>query len=256
MMFHPIVPTSARTSVTTFSLFRFPPRQQWWALSQMGLKSLLNPLPKGIIFGKMLGCGRRGFSMLPDFSQYGLIAQWQNQSDAERFFSSKALQTYLAHTVESYTVQMVPLQSHGLWDGHNPFTPVEAPLHYHGPIVVLTRASIRLGKLLSFWRHVPHTQLAAQEAVGLKMAVGLGEIPLVQQATVSIWENVEAIKKFAYQSGFHKEVVKKTHQQHWYREELFARFIPIATAGSYLGKDPIHPHESIPLGLHPEDISH
>jgi len=34
-------------------------------------------------------------------------------------------------------------------------------------------------------------------------------------------------------------VVKKTRQQHWYREELFARFIPVAVAGSYGGKDPV-----------------
>lgn len=245
MLFHSIIPTTASSPITTFSLFRFSLSQQWWAFTQMGLKSLLNPLPKGILFGKMLGCGQRGFSLLPDFSQYAFIAQWKNQEEAARFFASEKTKKYLDHTVESYTIQMAALQSHGLWDGQNPFTAAETPLPYNGPIVVLTRARIRINSLLSFWHHVPQTQRAMQEAVGLRMAVGVGEVPIVQQATISIWDNAEAIKKFAYQSGFHKEVVRKTRQQNWYREELFARFIPIATAGSYFGKDPLAFHENI-----------
>ena len=239
MLFHPLMPTLAHCPITTVSLFRFPSPQQWWAFTQMGLKSLLNPLPQGLTFGKMMGCGRAGFGLLPDFSQYALIAQWKTQQEANHFFSSKKTKTYLEHTAESYTMQLAPLQSHGLWDGQNPFAAATPPAPSSGPIVVLTRASLRISQLLSFWRHVPATHRAMQAAEGLIMAVGVGEVPVVQQATISIWENIEAIRKFAYQSGFHKEVIKKTRQQHWYREELFARFTPIATAGTYLGKDPI-----------------
>lgn len=249
MLFHTIRPTSARTPITTFSLFRFTRPQQWWAFTQMGLKALLDPLPKGIIFGKMLGCGRNGFSLFPDFAQYAFIAQWKSRGEAEHFFSSEKTNRYLAHTTEAYTVQMTALQSHGLWDGLNPFSTVTPPPDYVGPIVVLTRASIRLSRLFSFWRHVPHTQRAMQEAEGLRMAVGVGEVPLIQQATISVWENIEAIKKFAYQSGFHKEVVKKTRQQHWYREELFARFIPVAVAGSYGGTDPVGNKKKVTLSV-------
>lgn len=249
MLFRSIYPTSDHIPVTTFSVFRFPRPQQWWAFTQMGLKALLNPLPKGIAFGKMLGCGRGGFSVFPDFAQYAFIAQWKTRSDAEDFFSSEKTTHYLKHTAEAYTVQMTALQSHGLWDGFNPFTAVTPPSEYTGPVVVLTRASIRLSQLFSFWRHVPHTQQAMREAEGLKMAVGVGEVPIIQQATISVWENVEAIKKFAYQSGFHKEVVKKTRQQHWYREELFARFIPIAVSGSYLGKDPLSSAKKVILAI-------
>lgn len=239
MLFHSLLPTLAHSPVTTFSLFRFSTSQQWWAFTQMGLKSLLNPPPKGLTFGKMLGCGRAGFSLMPDFSQYALITQWATQQEAEHFFSSEKTKRYLDRTAESYTVQLTPLQSHGLWDGQNPFAADTPSIPTTGPIVVLTRANLRISRLLSFWRHVPATYRALQTAPGLLMAVGVGEVPVVQQATVSIWESAEAIRAFAYQSGFHKEVIKKTRQQQWYREELFARFLPIATAGSYLGKDPV-----------------
>ncbi|MFN8347515.1 MAG: spheroidene monooxygenase [Spirosomataceae bacterium] len=239
MLFHPLMPTLAHSPVTTISLFRFPSPQQWWAFSQMGLKSLLNPRPKGLTFGKMLGCGRTGFGLLPDFSQYALIAQWPSQTEAERFFSSEKIKHYLERTEESYTLQLSPLQSHGRWDGQNPFV-VDAPSPPSaGPLAVLTRARIRTRRLLSFWRHVPDTYRAMQTAKGLLLAVGVGEVPVVRQATISIWESAEAIRAFAYQNGFHKEVIKKTRQQQWYREELFARFVPVATAGSYLGKDPV-----------------
>jgi hypothetical protein len=100
MLFHSLMPPVAHRPITTFSIFRFPSPQQWWAFTQMGLKSLLNPLPKGLIFGKMLGCGRAGFSLIPDFSQYALIAQWKTGEEAAHFFSSEKTQKYLEYVLD------------------------------------------------------------------------------------------------------------------------------------------------------------
>ena len=59
------------------------------------------------------------------------------------------------------------------------------------------------------------------ELFGLKELVRL---PFIQQATFSIWENIESVTDFAYKNKNHAEIVKKTRQRNWYKEDLFARF--------------------------------
>ena len=61
--------------------------------------------------------------------------------------------------------------------------------------------------------------------------MGIGENPITQQATVSVWEDVESMKKFAYLQAGHREIVQRTRQRGWYSEELFARFVPVAEWG-------------------------
>ena len=58
-------------------------------------------------------------------------------------------------------------------------------------------------------------------------------MPLVQQATFSLWESSALMKAYAYQSEFHREVVQKTRQLGWYKEELFARFKPTKCYGTW-----------------------
>lgn len=60
---------------------------------------------------------------------------------------------------------------------------------------------------------------------GLIFSVGIGELPLIQQATFSIWENIEAMTDYAYKSPQHKKVIQMTQKINWYKEELFARFL-------------------------------
>ena len=237
MSFRILFPVDPQQPVVTFSVFEFPRQKRWWALGQMGRSSLLQAAPPELLFGKMLGSGQGGFSMRPDFSRYAMLGSWQSAEAATRFFQSDAMQEYQSQTRENYTLQMVTMQSHGKWNKTNPFAEVYKLPTPDLPLVVLTRATIRLRRLPEFWRNVPKAQQAIQNSAGLLFSMGVGELPLVQQATVSIWENAEAIRQFAYQQTFHKEIVKQTRQRDWYSEDLFARFVPVATQGTYQGKD-------------------
>lgn len=125
------------------------------------------------------------------------------------------------------TVYLQPFKSHGLWDGPNPFTPDTAlpPPDRAAPVAVLTRANIRTGALLDFYRNIPQArQRIADQGDNLSMAMGVGEKPLVQQCTISVWKNAAAVDQFAYRQSGHREIMKKTRQRNWYSEELFARF--------------------------------
>jgi heme-degrading monooxygenase HmoA len=207
----------------------------------MGTKGAeLDQVP-GLLFHKLLGSGQgKGFSIKPNFRRYGLMCTWESEEAADEFLErSELMLEYRLHSNEIWTVKLLPLQAHGLWDGRQPFTPQLSEKQHTGPMAVLTRASINWRALPNFWRNTPKVSKSLDEAQGLICSIGLGELPLVRQATFSVWESAEAMKNYAYRSPLHQEVIKLTRTQKWYSEELFARFIPVESQGHWNGVDPL-----------------
>ena len=136
------------------------------------------------------------------------------------------------------TVLLDPIMAHGKWAGKELFKDVKPSKPRDGRIAVLTRASIRLFKVKSFFKNVPAVEKQMHQADGLLFSVGVGEAPLIRQATFSIWENAEKMKAFAYNMQEHKEVIRKTRDEKWYSEEMFARFsvIYVANQGFNIAK--------------------
>lgn len=222
--------------MTTFTIFRFPANRAWWAFGQMGRRTLEHPA--GATFSKMLGTGRNGFGVIPNFRQYAFLAAWESERQAEDFFASPIFRAYTARAQEHRTLKMRPIQSHGQWDGEEPFMVArETGEKYDGPVIVLTRARINFTKLLDFWRHVPQAHASLKKAKGVLLALGVGELPFVEQATVSIWESAEDVKRYAYLQAGHREIVQRTRQRGWYGEELFARFIPLGSENELFWRD-------------------
>jgi heme-degrading monooxygenase HmoA len=223
--------------VVTFSVFEYARKDRFWALAQMGLAPRQLKAVKGLSFAKMMGSGRNGFGLMPDFGRYALLGAWETEAAADAFFESPLVSTFRRRAAEMWSVKMLPLRSHGNWDGSSPFVP-HPYLHHPGlPVAVLTRASIRLRALPDFWRHVPQASRNLYNSDALLYSIGVGEKPLVQQATVSFWRDAQALEQFAYRKSGHKEIVRLTRERNWYSEELFARFLPIATEGTLGGKD-------------------
>jgi len=196
----------------------------------------------GLLFYKLLGSGRDiGFNPLPDWGVYALLGVWESEAAANLFFKNAAIfQRYGAHSSEYWTIFMKVRQAKGLWSGGNPFTPSDY-LDLDNPVIaVITRATIRPGKLFEFWRYVPTSQRPIQAGCeGLLFTKGIGEAPLVQMATFSLWENMDALKNFAYNSPEHQVAIQKTRQLDWYKEEMFIRFQPYKSAGTWGGKLPL-----------------
>ena len=69
--------------------------------------------------------------------------------------------------------------------------------------------------------------------------VGIGEAPIGRLATFSLWESLAAARNFAYSMPDHVEVIRRTRAEDWYAEEMFARFEPYASTGTWNGRDPL-----------------
>lgn len=233
-------------SITTLTLFRFT--SAWskvWAFGQMQFAHAAISKTPGLQFYKLMGSGREpGFSPLPDWGVYALLGIWDNEQSADDFFKNAAIfRRYKNHSSEQWTIYMKSKNSKGLWSGRNPFIP-STDLEEDNPLIaVITRATIKPGKLIKFWDYVPTSQLPIVKGCkGLIYTKGIGEAPLVQMATFSIWENIDALKNYAYQSPEHQEAIRKTRKIDWYKEELFARFQPYRSIGTWGGENVLAPY--------------
>jgi len=183
-----------------------------------------------------MGSGKNGtFDKTPDWRQWAIMAVHKktvadslNDSDANTF-----LQNNLGSFIPFYwrlfqcqttTYILQPIEGHGLWDGKEVFGKLPKQTDYEGQIAILTRATIRLKKLKSFWANVDGVANRMAGAPGFVTSYGIGEMPLVKQATFSIWQSKKHMKDFAYTMKEHAEVVRKTHQEKWYSEDMFVRF--------------------------------
>ncbi|MDB5233672.1 MAG: Spheroidene monooxygenase [Hymenobacter sp.] len=228
--------------LTTLTIFTLKPGNRRWGLAQMGTSPRLLSKVSGMRFHKMMGSGAsNGFGLWPNLERYGFMAVWENEAAANAFFAEHPLwATYQARSTEIWTVQLAPTKAHGLWDGQAAFDYTSAlPPQDAGPVAVLTRASIRWRKVARFWRFVEPTSAALATAQGVRAAIGLGELPVVRQATFSVWESTQAMQQYAYRDVRHREVIQLTRSENWYAEELFARFRVLSSTGTLDGHDPM-----------------
>lgn len=224
--------------VVTISFFRFSGFAKIWALQQMQLASYALKRVPGLKFFKLMGSGYgTGFSIRPDFSTFALLCVWKDQKAAESGIGfSRIMQDFKSKADEDWTTYMHTLASHGKWSGVSPFEATNREKESPGIIAVITRASLHYKHLYNFWKHVPSVSKAIQDKPGLIFTKGIGEFPLVHQATFSVWASQQDMMAFAYQNSYHTEVIRKTRQLGWYKEELFARFKPFKAEGSWYGK--------------------
>jgi len=211
-----------------------------FALLAMAIHRLPLIFTKQCTFWKLLGSGRNGtFDLQPDWQQWGLLAVWDDREAFDRFYNDSFINSWWnIFTTEKWTIVCEPLQSHGKWDSKEPFGKPDIKV-IDGPVAVLTRATIRLNKLKGFWGNVDSVANIMADAPGFITSFGIGEAPVYRQATFSIWKSIEDVKAFAYTSKEHAEVIKKTRNENWYSEELFARFKIVDSLGTINGKNPL-----------------
>jgi len=108
-----------------------------------------------------------------------------------------------------------------------------------GPVVALTRATMRVSRFLRFWSRVPDISAVIGADPNVIFKIGIGEVPLLHQVTFSIWPDAASMAHFARGDGPHGRAIKAVRDEGWFSEELYARFAIVDHWGTWGGKNPL-----------------
>ncbi len=231
------------STLAVLTVVRYRPgRAALGAWHMAAQRPLLARVP-GLRFARLMGTGRGiGFSAVPDFGTWALFTVWDDAPSWERFAAgSRVMRQYHARGDEVYSVLLSPLSAHGRWGGDEPFALTAPPARPDptAPVAELTRATIRPSRALRFWSRVAPVDATLRGHPDLLLTFGVGEVPYLRQATLSVWRSAAAMQAWAYGSEAHAETVRRTRAEGWYSEELFARFRLVGTRGTWRGAEPL-----------------
>lgn len=225
----------------SISFFRFEGvAARLWAFGQMQFARAPLKRLADIGFFKLFGTGTgEGFTPVPNFGVYAILATWPSLAVARRTVAAAdVFERYRRHAAESFTIYLSAVSSRGQWDGGSPFA-INSEAAAPDTIAVLTRATVKKRFLYSFWSQTPDISGTVREQTHLRFKMGMGEVPWLQQVTFSVWDDAEAMKAFAYSSQSHGEAVRRVRQNGWFHEELYARFRVLAAEGTWGGRAPL-----------------
>jgi spheroidene monooxygenase len=205
-----------------------------WGLSRLVLGALIPSRAPGLLWRRILGSGHEGgFGLRPGWDRLGQLAVFESREKALIWLQeSQEVQRWQAHAIEFLWLELRAWQSRGQWAGQSLPISIDAPIA--GPVAALTRASIRPGQARAFWSHSPAAEQALEQAQGCRLAVGLGEAPILRQATFSLWDSVAAMDAYA-RSGAHRLAAQNAWRDRYFSETLFARFAVVDQGGAWSG---------------------
>ncbi|MEM6736649.1 MAG: DUF3291 domain-containing protein [Bacteroidota bacterium] len=230
------------SQITTLTFFRYQGiKNKLWAFGMMQFAHKYLKRVQGLSFYKLLGTGKgSGFNPMPDYSTYAFLQVWKAEIDADYFFKeSMLMEKYRNHASEQWTVFMKSIKAVGHWSGQNPFEIYEREEGELPHLAIITRATIKKRLLWKFWNYVPISEKPLVKNNGLIYTKGIGEVPFMQMATFSLWKDEASLRQFAYKSKEHGQAIKLTRSLNWYKEEMFTRFKPYKSIGSWMGVDPL-----------------
>ncbi len=226
------------------SLFRFErPAARLWVLGQMALaRPALRRIPE-LEFARLCGSGTgEGFTPRPNWAVWAILSVWPDGLRARAGVAeAKPFRHWRARADESFTLFLEPYAVRGRWGGVAPFAPHGQAAA--GPVAALTRATIRPGHALRFWRRVPDISARIGADPNVIFKIGIGEVPLLHQVTFSVWPDAARMAAFA-RTGPHAAAIAAVRAGGWFSEELYARFRVAGTAGRWEGGDPLHRPEA------------
>lgn len=225
----------AAPAVMALMLVRWQPSAIGWGLWRLVRGERALAREPGLRFARVMGSGEGGgFGLKPGMDHQGLIAFFDTDQQAENFvLRSRWSESYREHAAEVLSAVFRATQARGSWAGFSLAPTTQASSGE--PLAALTRASISLRHARRFWRHSPATHRSLLSATGCRLAAGLGEAPLLRQATVSLWDSGEAMDSYARQ-GAHQRAIEGAWREGWFSESMFVRLKPLLLQGSWQGR--------------------
>ena len=242
-------PSPSADDVVVVLLIDLAPGCLLWGWSRVVFGKRLLRKVRGLRFAKAMGSGEGGgFGLWPSATRQSLFAVFDGQAAAEHFLAaSPTVAAYRAHSRECCVALLRATSSRGSWDGSvisvtavTAVNAVDAVITdgepaFAAPVAVLTRASIRPSRAWKFWRHSPASEHALAQAAGCRLAAGMGEAPLLRQATFSVWDRQADMDAYARQ-GPHLEAIRAAQREGYFSESMFVRFQVLQLQGVFQGR--------------------
>lgn len=233
-------PATALSGVLVVLLVDYLALHRAWGWLRLAQGAAFTRDTPGLLFSKVMGSGHNGgFSLRPSSTHQGLIGLFETQQQAEAFAQGPLVESIRSRARESWLGLMSVASARGEWDRQawleTPAKALQQPGSETGPMAVLTRASIRPAKAMSFWRHAPASQASLSQAPGCLLAMGLGEAPLIRQCTFSLWSDTPAMLEFAHH-GAHQQAIAAAYKHGFFTESLFLRLRVLRMQGQWQGQ--------------------
>ncbi len=225
--------------IASFHLIRERRGRAPLAMARLGLDRPRLGRVDGLVFWRLLGTGN-GSDTGPgaDPRRTALFAVWESEADLDRFLASHPIPRRWGRAEEQWSVRLRRLGGHGTWRGVNPLEGMKDG-DRSGRVAIITRANVRARSWLAFGAAGKEVDAELHTADGLIDVLGVGEAPVGRLATFSLWESMGAARTYAYSMPRHQQVIDETRDGDWYAEEMFARFEPYASTGTWGGRDPL-----------------
>ncbi len=217
-------------------LARLRARHVPWALGQLVRGPGRWASQRGVRFARVLGSGQGGgFGLRPGLDHQGVFLMFDEVADALACVAgSPLLQAYRERADECLVAVLQASSARGRWGGQAMRAIVPSPA-VDEPMLALTRASIRPTQALRFWRQSPPSEAALAATPGCRLAAGLGEAPVLRQATLSLWDSTAAMNAYARQ-GAHQKAIEASYREGYFSEWMFVRFVPLLMQGRWHGQ--------------------
>ena len=173
--------------------------------------------------------------------KWGLLCGWETPAARDEFLDDReGLAPFVRGARESWSLSLDTVRVvEGEWHGWQPSPADAEPLARDEPVAVITYGRVRPRYMPAFhWNNRKVVREMNSNPANV-MAIGLGEDPLVR-ATFSIWRSKGDVVRFAYEAGgVHDPIQRRSLEAGWGGDYFFARFRPVASSGTWGGRDPL-----------------
>jgi hypothetical protein len=172
---------------------------------------------------------------------WALLCGWRTAEARDEFVGDGGgLRRFVDGAREAWSVSLETVRVvFGEWHGWRPSTDGVPPLAADEPLMVMTYGRFRPRYLPAFaWNNRKVVRAVAADPA-LAMKVGLADDALAR-CTFSLWRSKDAVVRFAYgRDGVHDPIQRRSLAVPWATDYFFARFRPVASAGTWGGRDPL-----------------
>jgi len=174
----------------------------------------------------------------PHPGRIGLIGAWRDESALDRFLAEHP---YGARLADGWHVRLEPLHRFGSWAGLDELPMSDSPAVDDEPVAALTLGRLRLRRTRAFLKAARPTERDAIANPAVAAVPGFGRVlPPRLVSTFTVWRSLAAMREYAFgKDGSHQAAVKVDRAHPFHHESAFVRFRPLASAGSWDGRDPV-----------------